>query len=77
MSTIIRIGVLIAMLFAFAGIPEVFAQRDASQSDGWQGPRPTPRQRTITPAPQRPIPEPGKQVLEIPSRPQQRTLEPP
>lgn len=76
MRTIIRIGVLIAVLLAFAGIPRVSAQGGSPQSDGWQGSRPAPRQRTITPAPQQPTPS-GKQVLEIPSRPQQRPLEPP
>lgn len=76
MRTIIRIGVLIAVLLAFAGIPGVSAQGGSPQSDGWQGPKPAPRQRTITPAPQHPAPS-GKQVLEIPSRPQQRSLEPP
>lgn len=77
MSTKIRAGVLAAVLLILTGVPELFAQGRASQSDGWQGPRPTPPQGTITPAPQSPPVPSGKQVLEIPSQPQQRSLERP
>ncbi|MBI3300568.1 MAG: VWA domain-containing protein [Deltaproteobacteria bacterium] len=75
MRTIIRAGLLMAVLLTLAGATGVFAQGGAPQPDGWQGPRPTPQQGTLTPGPQRSIPS-GKQVLEIPSRPQ-RSLEPP
>jgi Ca-activated chloride channel family protein len=76
MGTIIRAGVLVAMLLMLSSAPGVFAQGGTSQADGWQGPRPAPPQSTLTPAPQRPAPS-GKQVLEIPSQPQQRSFEPP
>lgn len=74
MSPTIRAGVLAVALLMLTGVSTVFAQGGASQSDGWQGPRPAPPQGTITPAPQRPAPS-GKQVLEIPVQPQQRPLE--
>lgn len=76
MPTVIRTALFVALCCAFTGRGETFAQDRESTPKGWQGPRPTPRQSTITPAPQRPTPS-GKQVLEIPSQPQQRSLEPP
>jgi Ca-activated chloride channel homolog len=65
---------LVAVLLAVAGVPEVWAQGGVPQPDGWQGPRPAPQQSTPTPVPQR-LPPAGKQVLEIPPRPQQRVPE--
>jgi len=77
LSAIRCVRVLVALLLlTFAGVLEVRAQGGASQPDGWQGPRPAPQQGTLTPAPQR-LPPAGKQVLEIPSQPQQRSLERP
>jgi len=75
MKKIIRVGIPMAILLALLSVSGVFAQGRASQPDGWQGPRPAPQQGTLTPAPQRTVPS-GKQVLEIPSQPQQ-SLEPP
>ena len=72
MRTIIRAGVLVVVLLTLAGVPGAFAQGDTAQPGGWQGPRPTPPQGALTPAPQRPAPS-GKQVLEIPSQSQQRS----
>src|SRR3979490_12862 len=79
-------SVLVAMLLIFLGAGNLFAQqrstRDDGQrsqtDDGWQGPRPTApsQQSTPFPAPQKSTPS-GKQVLEIPSHPQQESLEPP
>ena len=63
-------GLLVAVLVTFVGVPGVWAQGNTTQAEGWQGPRPTPQQRTPLPTPQQPAPS-GKQVLEIPSRPQQ------
>jgi len=74
MRAIIRAGVLVVVLLTLAGVSGAFAQGDTAQPDGWQGPRPTQQQGTLTPAPQRPAPS-GKQVLEIPSQPQQRSLD--
>ena len=53
------------------------AQGKTTASDGWQGPRPTPpvQQETPIPAPQSRIPS-GKQVLEIPVQPPQRSAPP-
>src|SRR5713101_40630 len=76
MKKIIRVGIPMAILLALLSVSGVFAQGGASQPDGWQGPRPAPQQGTLTPAPQR-LPPAGKQVLEIPSQPQQRSLERP
>ena len=67
-------GLLVAVLVTFAGVPGVCAQGNTTQADGWQGPRPTPQQRTPLPTPQQPAPS-GKQVLEIPSHPQQPVLD--
>jgi Ca-activated chloride channel family protein len=75
MKKIIRAGIPMAVLLALVSVSGVFAQGGTPQPDGWQGPRPTPQQGTVTPAPQRSVPS-GKQVLEIPSHPQQ-SLEPP
>ena len=75
MKNIIRAGILLAVLLTFVSVSGVWAQERSPQPDGWQGPRPTPQQGTLTPAPQRSVPS-GKQVLEIPSQPQQ-ALEPP
>ena len=72
MRTLIRAGGLMVVLLTLAGVPGAFAQGDTAQPEGWQGPRPTPQQGTLTPAPQRPAPS-GKQVLEIPSQSQQRS----
>jgi len=86
MGANIRTRVLVAMLLTFLGAGNLLAQqrspRDEWQGsrtdDGWQGQRPTSpsQQNTPFPAPQKPTPS-GKQVLEIPSRPQQESLEPP
>ncbi len=75
MKKIIRAGIPTAVLIVLMGVSGVFAQGGTPQPDGWQGSRPAPQQGTVTPAPQRSGPS-GKQVLEIPSRPQQ-SLEPP
>lgn len=75
MTKTIRTGVLVAVLLVFASVPGVFAQRNTFESDGWQGPRPTPQPETPPLAPQRPAPS-GRQVLEIPVQPQQQSLEP-
>jgi len=74
MKKIIRAGIPMAV-FLLMSVSGVFAQGGTPQPDSWQGPRPTPQQRTPTPAPQHSVPS-GKQVLEIPSRPQQ-SPEPP
>ena len=63
-------GLLVAVLVTFVGVPGVWAQGNTTQAEGWQGPRPTPQQRAPLPTPQQPAPS-GKQVLEIPSQPQQ------
>src|SRR5713101_1030706 len=76
MKRSILIRVLVTVLLTVAGVPGAIAQNDASQPDGWQGPRPTPQKNTPPPALQHPAPS-GKQVLEIPSRPQQQSVEPP
>jgi Ca-activated chloride channel family protein len=72
MKSIIRVSLLLAVLLTNAGGSGVFAQGRSPQPEGWQGPRPTPQQEIPVPAPQRSVPS-GKQVLEIPSRPQQPT----
>ncbi|MGE0820636.1 MAG: VWA domain-containing protein [Candidatus Binatia bacterium] len=87
MGTNRQTWVLVAVLLTFLCVGQLAAQERSSQQenqqgsqldDGWQGPRPTmpsPQPSTPFPAPQTPPPS-GKQVLEIPSRPQQ-PLEPP
>jgi Ca-activated chloride channel family protein len=69
---ICRILLLAVGLFLLPGSHCVSAQEAAS--DGWQGPRPIPpvQQETPMPVPQSRIPS-GKQVLEIPVQPQQRS----
>lgn len=64
--------IVITVLLTLAGMQSgAFAQGKPAQSDGWQGPRPTPpQQRILIPGPQSPAPS-GKQVLEIPPQPQQ------
>jgi Ca-activated chloride channel family protein len=76
MRRFIRTRWPLVVLLTLTGVSSALAQAQPRQSDGWQGPRPTPQQSTPMPAPQRPAPS-GKQVLELPSQPQQRTLEPP
>jgi Ca-activated chloride channel family protein len=86
MGANIRTRVLVAMLLTFLGAGSLFAQQRSPREewqgsrtdDGWQGQRPTSpsQQNTPFPAPQKPTPS-GKQVLEIPSRPQQNSVEPP
>jgi len=84
MSTNSRFVVLVAVLLILLGVSPVLAQGQTSRPDGWQGAKPqddwqgakpTPQQSTPFPAPQKSGPS-GKQVLEIPSRPQQ-SIEPP
>ena len=74
MKNIIRASlplvVLLTLTFGFGVSAQERSTQRSPQSEGWQGPRPTPQQETPTPAPQRPPASSGKQVLEIPSRPQ-------
>lgn len=75
MYAALRAGALAIALLLLAPVPAALAQANPYPSDGWQGPRPTPPQQgTRAPAPQKPAPS-GKQVLEIPPQPQQRSLE--
>ena len=80
MCTNIRIWVLVAVLFTCVIHPRPGQAQDrpdrAEQPDGWQGPRPTPQPTLPLPVPQKPRPS-GKQVLEIPARPQQQSIVPP
>jgi len=76
MKSMVRVTILLAVLLMFTSASSVFAQGRSPQLDGWQGQRPAPQQGTVTPAPQRSVPS-GKQVLEIPSRPQQPSEPPP
>lgn len=79
-------SVLVATLLILLGASNLFAQYRSSREgwqgsrtdDSWQGQRPAPpsQQSTPFPTPQKPTPS-GKQVLEIPSHPQQESIEPP
>lgn len=78
MNTHYRYHLLITLLLLLTDGSRVYAQESSRPADGWQGPRPAPQAPIPNPAPQSPpaIPVPqqlgptGKQVLEIPSRPQ-------
>jgi Ca-activated chloride channel homolog len=76
MCTNNRIWVLMAVLLMFCSVSSVRAQSERKESDGWQGPRRTPQTTIPRPVPQKPTPS-GKQVLEIPVRPQRQSLPPP
>ena len=73
MSMSSRIGILLILLFTLGGVPGALAQGTTSQRDGWQGPRPAPQQPAPPPTLQSPPVPAGKQVLELPSRPQPAT----
>lgn len=60
---------LTVALLVVMSVPGAFAQGGPSQTEGWQGPRPTPQPRSLAPAPQPSAPS-GRQMLEIPSSPQ-------
>ncbi|MCS6924503.1 MAG: VWA domain-containing protein [Candidatus Binatia bacterium] len=75
MCSLLRAGGLAFVLLFLLAVSKTSAQGGPYQSDGWQGPRPTPAQpQSLPSAPQTSIPS-GKQVLEIPVQPQQRSLE--
>lgn len=75
MCSLLRAGGLTLALLFLTAVPKTVAQGDPYRSDGWQGPRPTPSQpQSLPSAPQKSTPS-GKQVLEIPVHPQQRSLE--
>lgn len=77
MHTRIRVGLLLLGFFFLASPLVTFAQNSEQRPEGWQGPwpgdkqdiEPAPQKDLSPPGPQRLIPS-GKQVLEIPSRPQ-------
>lgn len=74
MRTSRHTGMLVALFLTLLDMPGVFAQENVPQLDGWQGPRPLPHQRTLTPAPQPPVPS-RPQVLEVPPHSQPSTPE--
>lgn len=77
MCTNNRMWVLVAVLLIFCSVSIVRAQNDREETDGWQGPRPTPQEPSVPrPVPQKRTPS-GKQVLEIPARPQRQSIPPP
>lgn len=77
MHTRIRVGLLLLGFFFLASPLVTFAQNTEQRPEGWQGPwpgdrqggEPAPQKDLPSSGPQRSIPS-GKQVLEIPSRPQ-------
>ncbi len=75
MSTSSRVGIVMMILLPLGGVPGALAQGNKTQQEGWQGPRPAPQQPIPPPTLQSPVPA-GKQVLEIPSRPQPSAPEP-